>query len=479
MSRIGSFLSDSTGASGISSSGGLAGGAANAQGPSIFDTVLQSAQQAAIQSPAAGGATGDLSSDSSGGLSNDTAASSNAAADEANPQSSPSTAQNAPIEPSEPDSDNTNSPVPKKISVNSSKAAATPQSAATGTFGKTSAKLAAINPAAKAPTKAKSGEAKQTADENASAQSDQNSNANNPLNAQAAVQNQVSSDTAAHAGDSSDASAGDAGSKSTTTAANAKSSATISPGFLSHGAANAADPSAHGLSASASAKGKTANSSTTNTAPTPPTTNAPPPTADANASVANNIATGFSAVLGSHISPPAAVGGQAAGTSAASAAAAHAATQAALASASSSDASFVSSNYPSIIQGVHGRLLPDGGSMQISLSPPELGDLQLNVQVRDGALSAIIQTTTDTAARLLGHNLNQLKSSLEGAGVTVEKLQVSQAPRNTASNSDQSQQEERQSSAGNEQTQREQQRREMLRRMWRKVSGNDELDLVA
>jgi flagellar hook-length control protein FliK len=148
------------------------------------------------------------------------------------------------------------------------------------------------------------------------------------------------------------------------------------------------------------------------------------------------------------------------------------------------EAAFVASNHPPIVMGIHGQLMPDGGNMSIRLAPPELGDLQINVQVSSGSVAASFQTSNDQATRLLSHSLGQLKTSLEAAGVNVERLQVSQMPRESAkqetnsnNNGNQSQQEKTQ--ADSEAGARDQQRREMLRRMWQKVSGKDDIDLVA
>jgi flagellar hook-length control protein FliK len=146
-------------------------------------------------------------------------------------------------------------------------------------------------------------------------------------------------------------------------------------------------------------------------------------------------------------------------------------------------AAFAAANHPPIVLGMRGQLLPDGGTMQIRLAPPELGDLQVSVQVSNGSVAASFQTSNDQATRLLSHSLGDLKSALEAAGVTVEKLQVSQTSPSTSrqgadsqsgrqKNSDDQPQPDGQAPA------RDQQRREMLRRMWRRVGG-EPLDLVA
>jgi flagellar hook-length control protein FliK len=146
------------------------------------------------------------------------------------------------------------------------------------------------------------------------------------------------------------------------------------------------------------------------------------------------------------------------------------------------EAAFAQNNHDNIVKGVHGELLPRGGTMQIRLDPPELGALQVTVQLRDGVMTASIQTTSDEATRLLSHSLNQLKHALESQGVSVERLHVAQAPRSDQNfdRDNDPQRQQHQSLEDQASARQEQQRREMLRRMWRRLGiGEDPLDLVA
>jgi flagellar hook-length control protein FliK len=144
---------------------------------------------------------------------------------------------------------------------------------------------------------------------------------------------------------------------------------------------------------------------------------------------------------------------------------------------------FASANHETIVTSMRAEVLPNGGSMRIRLDPPQLGALQVTVQVRDGLVTAAFETTSDEATRLLGHSLNQLKSVLESHGVAVDKLQVQQAPRdaNASSTSDDARRDQSGQSPDQEHNARqEQQRREMLQRMWRRLAGGqDPLDLTA
>ena len=146
----------------------------------------------------------------------------------------------------------------------------------------------------------------------------------------------------------------------------------------------------------------------------------------------------------------------------------------------SPQAAFAQENQPKIISSIQGQLLPNGGTMQIRLDPPELGALQVTVNMRNGVMSASFETTSDHATKLLSHSLGQLKSGLEAAGMHVEKLQVEQAPKQEAKSDSESDSESKQPPhEQQQQAQQDQQRRAMVQRMWRKLAGGDPLDLVA
>lgn len=137
---------------------------------------------------------------------------------------------------------------------------------------------------------------------------------------------------------------------------------------------------------------------------------------------------------------------------------------------------FTEANHAKIVGAIQGQLLPNGGSMHIRLDPPELGALNVRVEMRDGVMTAAFETTNDQATKVLSHSLGELKTALEAQGVSVEKLHVRQSAQQQSSSGDERKGERHQDSAA----QREQQRREMMRRIWRKMmKGQDPLDLVA
>jgi flagellar hook-length control protein FliK len=148
------------------------------------------------------------------------------------------------------------------------------------------------------------------------------------------------------------------------------------------------------------------------------------------------------------------------------------------ATAATPQAQFAEDNHPKIISSIQGKLLPNGGTLQMRLDPPGLGDLQVTVHLKDGVMTASFATSSDEATKLLSHSLGTLKSGLEAAGVTVDKIRVEQAPKkdssgNSDGESNQGSQDQQQ------QAQQDQQRREMVKQMWKKLAGGDPLDLVA
>lgn len=142
---------------------------------------------------------------------------------------------------------------------------------------------------------------------------------------------------------------------------------------------------------------------------------------------------------------------------------------------------FAQANQDQIVTTIKGQLLPDGGSMQITLHPANLGHVHISVQVTAGSVSATFETTNEQATRLLSHNLSQLKQTLEAAGVVVEKLQVTQSrDPQSQTQSDSKQSSQQQSATDQRGSQQEQQRREILQQMWDKVAGaQDWIDVKA
>jgi flagellar hook-length control protein FliK len=76
-----------------------------------------------------------------------------------------------------------------------------------------------------------------------------------------------------------------------------------------------------------------------------------------------------------------------------------------------------------------------GQEMQLQLSPPDLGSLQINVSVHDGVLSARLEAQSPTTQQILVDNLSQLKNSLTQQGVAFDRIDVRLAGSQTGSSS--------------------------------------------
>jgi flagellar hook-length control protein FliK len=142
------------------------------------------------------------------------------------------------------------------------------------------------------------------------------------------------------------------------------------------------------------------------------------------------------------------------------------------------EAQFADANHPTIISSIRGQLLPGGGSMHIRLDPPELGAMQVTVQMHNGVMTASFETSSDEATRVLSHSLNQLKTALESQGVQVDKLQVRQQTTQESRHQGEGSQQQQQQAQDNPARQ-QQQRRDLMRRMWAKLAlGDEPLDIT-
>lgn len=85
-----------------------------------------------------------------------------------------------------------------------------------------------------------------------------------------------------------------------------------------------------------------------------------------------------------------------------------------------------------------------GGEVRLRLSPPELGALRLEVTVREGVLTARVETETSSARTILLDNLPQLRERLAEQGMKIEKFDVDVSGRQSGQMPDTQQQAEEQ-----------------------------------
>lgn len=71
-----------------------------------------------------------------------------------------------------------------------------------------------------------------------------------------------------------------------------------------------------------------------------------------------------------------------------------------------------------------GIIARGGGKLILRLTPQALGDVRVDVQVREGSASALFQAEHESARDLLKSNLATLRHALEIRGVRVERLEV-------------------------------------------------------
>jgi flagellar hook-length control protein FliK len=77
-----------------------------------------------------------------------------------------------------------------------------------------------------------------------------------------------------------------------------------------------------------------------------------------------------------------------------------------------------------------------GGSLQIRLSPPELGALRVELTVKDGVMSASLQTENSTARRLLLDHLPTLRDRLAEQNIRVDRFDVDVRREGSGGNAD-------------------------------------------
>jgi flagellar hook-length control protein FliK len=65
-----------------------------------------------------------------------------------------------------------------------------------------------------------------------------------------------------------------------------------------------------------------------------------------------------------------------------------------------------------------------GGTLQLRLSPPELGSLRLELVVKDGILAASLEAETPAARRVLLDHLPALRDRLAEQSIRIERFDV-------------------------------------------------------
>ncbi len=106
----------------------------------------------------------------------------------------------------------------------------------------------------------------------------------------------------------------------------------------------------------------------------------------------------------------------------------------------------------------------EGGSVRIRLHPAELGSLRLEVAVRDGALTARLETESNEAKNILLDNLPALRERLAGQNIKIERFDVDYSGGNSGGSS--------QDASDYQQTDRQAESRQPESQLRRNQNGN-------
>lgn len=82
------------------------------------------------------------------------------------------------------------------------------------------------------------------------------------------------------------------------------------------------------------------------------------------------------------------------------------------------------------MRGIRGVVNQRGGAIKLQLTPPELGELRIQVKMENGVVRATFLASNETARRLLEQQSGTLRTALEAHGLRVENIQVQLQPPN-------------------------------------------------
>lgn len=77
-----------------------------------------------------------------------------------------------------------------------------------------------------------------------------------------------------------------------------------------------------------------------------------------------------------------------------------------------------------VVSGIKENASADGGRVKITLSPPSLGTLEMDVTVRNNKVEVIIVADNKNVQQTLNTNIDHLKGSLQNQGLTIDRCDV-------------------------------------------------------
>jgi flagellar hook-length control protein FliK len=93
----------------------------------------------------------------------------------------------------------------------------------------------------------------------------------------------------------------------------------------------------------------------------------------------------------------------------------------------SPDAEMSEQNVARLARGLRAAVQQNGGAVTLRLTPPELGEVRIQMQVHQSHVTASLQVEQDSVNALLSHRLGQLRHALESQGLVVDRLEVQTA----------------------------------------------------
>lgn len=84
-------------------------------------------------------------------------------------------------------------------------------------------------------------------------------------------------------------------------------------------------------------------------------------------------------------------------------------------------------NIARISRGLQSAVNQRGGNITLRLDPPELGQVRIEMEVRDGVVTARFTAQSESVRRLLMDQMGQLRGALDRQGLSIEKLDVQTA----------------------------------------------------
>ena len=86
-----------------------------------------------------------------------------------------------------------------------------------------------------------------------------------------------------------------------------------------------------------------------------------------------------------------------------------------------------------VIRGLQSALNQNGGSVNLRLSPPEIGDVRSQLEVTEGVVRAQLWTENVSVQSLLRQQVGHLHNALESHGLTIDRLEVQTMQQNSSS----------------------------------------------